>query len=376
MKNLAFGQWTSSGLATSREQAPAAGGKGRAETAYMAMSDYLLLTTEAPEGGREDLEAWVSKNLPRFFPDEPDRHPFDILPRARGPGHAAQALFTSADCLAEYRNAFPELPLVSLITAFRDREGDFARVLAMPGWIEWASRESGLWTLGQRVEADGSFRAALSLVLAEIDRRPEALPVQLIYHPETERDLENLPDSENILFLPFDEAFDPRRAKRLSHFDRAARKRSARVAAIAALCAAACAFAAANVFFLGLASSAKKERAGNLAALRELKAVEVSDRALLSERDALLDGRSAAASFPSAQSLLSALSAGLGPAARLIDLSQENGAFTANLESPNALASFAALEGSGSFGELKISGIKATGSGERFRLTGRYREKR
>ena len=67
---------------------------------------------------------------------------------------------------------------------------------------------------------------------------------------------------------------------------------------------------------------------------------------------------------------------GLGPKARLVDFSQENGSFTANLEAPNALASLSALESSDGFAELKISGIKATDKGERFCLTGRYHEAR
>jgi hypothetical protein len=376
MKALGFGQWTSAGFSSRLSDGAGERENGRIESAYMAMSDYLLLTAELPSGGEEEIVSWVSKNLPRFFPDEPDKHPFDVLPRAVGSGRSRQVLFTSAECLSEYRKAFPGVPLASIITAFREPEGDFARVVAMPGWIEWASKEGGVWTLGERIDASASMRTALSLILSDLAERTVPLHVQLIYDPVMENDLAGLADGEGVLPLPFLEAFDPRRARKLSHFDRETKHASSRVRATLVIGAAAALFIAANVLLLGAKAAYSGERRKNLAILKEIKAAQASDKALIAERDALLSSSGAAVSFPSAQSLLASLSAGLGAKARLIDIIEENGSFTANIESPNALASLAALESSGNFEGLKISGIKAGDSGERFCLTGRYHEKR
>lgn len=375
MKGLGFGQWTSSGFASSVADGGEASGRAIA-SAYMAMSDYLLLTAETPDADDAEVVAWVSKNLPRFFPDEPDRHPFDLLPRARSSGGNRQVLLTSAECLSDYRAAFPGLPLASLITAFREIEGDFVRVVAMPGWIEWASREGGVWTLGQRVDANGSFRAALSMILEGIGAKASPLPIQVVHAPEVEGELAEIAKSFDVRPLPLQRAFDLKRAKKHSHFDREGKTRAERTKALALACALALAFLAANVLLLGSGAADRNERRKNVAAAKALRTADTADKALLARRDALLSGSGAIDRPPSPTSILSALSLGLGRSARLIDFSEENGVFTANLETANALTSLSTLESEGGFEGLKISGIKSGDSGERFCLTGRYHEKR
>lgn len=373
MKTIGFGQWTGAGFTAIREAAPS-------DCAYMAMSDYLLLTADLSEGGTEEAEAWVAKNLPRFFPDEPDRHPFDLLPRSPGCGHCRQVLFTSAECLAEYRKAFPSVPLASLLSAFRDPdpsllgpERDFARVVAMPGWIEWASRSCGIWTLGQRVEAPASFRAALALILSDLADRPDPLPVQLIFHPDAQGDLGELP--ELVDAIPFDKAFDRGLAARRSHFDRETKNARARVRAMAAIIPAALLLISLNAYFIASAASFRRERKENLALVKELKAADTRERALLAERDQLLAASGPPGSVPSAASLVAALSRGLGSGARLSEIAIEDGNFTATAISANALFALEALEAVGGFEGLKISGIASSAEGERFTLTGSYREK-
>jgi hypothetical protein len=327
------------------------------------MGDYLLLDLE---DGPNDLKAateWVSANLPRFFPDGPEKHPFDML-------SPDQAIFTSADCLAEYKRAFGSASLWSIVTALPEPADDALRIVATSRWLEYARKESGFWRLGERIplESGSAMETALSGIITTCD-----YPIQL-YLIEGLTVPPALKESMRVMdVLALTPGTAAKSAKNRALFD-SSRARKRRLFSLAAILACmVVAFAALNLYLFAAGASYRESRSADLAALKSLRALNAEDKKLAE----LLSGPSASnPGSPLAAAFLSALAEGLGANARLSFISYEKGTFNATVESPNALASVRNLERAPGFRSLLISSVRATAKGEEFGLTGSYHEAR
>ncbi len=380
-KTLAYGSWTQGGFQEEPLSPSSATGP---QAAYMALGDYILIDIEDGLTDAEAAEAWMRRNIGRFFPDDPDKHPFDILPGNR------QAILTSAECLAEYRKLFPKTHLACLLSAFKDSQGDVLRVFVRARWLEWARRLSGSWTLGQRrawgpSELDANPES-LGRILQEIldDALAPDAPIrfEIITEPafcprmeawlavEARGDGGRVLDLETALSLRLGrQSLFILKAGRQSK-QRAVILRIALTASLALLC----------LFFLSRRQAALEERTRALSQLKELRAAFQEAQALEKEIAAL----SKTESRPEARlgAFLSALSQGLDPGARLSDLDYESGSFNALIHSPNALETVRRLSAQSGFSELQLSNIQGgqeagAGTGdslEKFNLRGLYHE--
>jgi hypothetical protein len=333
----------------------------------MAIGDFLILTAETGFKGGKETEGWVRRNISRFFPEAAESPPFDVI-------SARQAIFTSAQCLEKYRSSFGTLPIASILNAFASPRGDFTRVVIEAGWIEWARRAGGIWTLGERI-ADGSAAATLESVLERQAGSEEGL--QIVCGTDVDDRLRRTigamlgaSGSPGKSLVGIRSALDLRALRRQRHFDREGRRRKVRVASTIAACAILIPFLGVNASLFARTRSLRDDRALYLSALKGIKAESQADAAL---RQSLLDleGEDAAGKTAfSAFNLISALSSGLDPGARIISLDAQAGDFTVRIESPDALLTAASLESKADFSGLRLTGIQAAERLERFTVTG------
>jgi hypothetical protein len=335
---------------------------------YMAIGDFLILTAEADFKGVKETEGWVRRNISRFFPEAAESPPFDLI-------SARQAIFTSAQRLGEYRSSFGTLPIASILNAFASPRGDFTRVVIEAGWIEWARRAGGLWTLGERI-AEGSAAAALEGILEKQAGTTEGL--QVVCSAEVDDSLRRklgamlvASGSPGTSIVDIGSALDLRALRRQRLFDQEGRRRKGKLAGTIAACAILIPFLGVNALLYAQARGFRENRVRYLSAIKELKAESQEDEAL---RQSLLDlegERMADSPEIAAFNLISALSSGLDSGARIISLDAQAGNFTARIESPDALLTAASLESKADFAGLRLTGIQATERLERFTVTGR-----